>query len=203
VDAFYPDRLDIHQMPQGHAKAEPLISVKGYGRRCPIVKPPFSLQEAAMEFLHQQSVQDNMSRPARTVAPEMTLGDLLRLFSLNDFDAYPVVREERLVGIVSRADSIKPFAAKVATKTLDPNAIVGTTVEQIMSSRVVTVELDATLERVVEVMGAHDFESFPVVDRENRVNGMIARDDVVRALARSTWHTSLPLDLRPSGYAIA
>ena len=156
-----------------------------------------------MKYLHQQSVRDNMSSPARTVAPEMTLGDLLRLFSLNDFDAYPVVRDERLVGIVSRADSIKPFAANVATKTLDPDAIMGTTVEQIMSSLVVTVEFDATLERVVELMGARDFESFPVVDRENRVKGMIARDDVVRALARSTWHTSLPLDLRPLGYAIA
>ena len=155
-----------------------------------------------MEYLHQ-TVRDIMSRPARTVAPEMTLGDLLRLFSSNDFDAYPVVREEKLVGIVSRADSIKPFVIKGATNTLESDAIMGTTVEQIMSSQVLTIELDATLEQAIGLMCARDFESFPVVDQENRVRGMIARDDLVRALARSTWRTPLPLDLRPLGYAIA
>lgn len=155
-----------------------------------------------MEFA-QQTVREIMSRPTRTVAPEMTLGDLLRLFSSSDLDAYPVMRGEKLVGIVSRIDSIKPFAAKAATKALDPDAIMGTTVEQIMSPAVVTVELDATLAQVIDLLDARDFASFPVIDREERVRGMIGRDDVVRALARSTWHTFLPLDLRPVGYAIA
>ena len=151
----------------------------------------------------QQTVREIMSRPVRTVAPEMTLGDLLRLFSSNDFDAYPVTRGETLVGIVSRADSIKPFAAKSTTSTVDPDAIMGTTVEQIMSPGVVTVELDATLGQVVDLMGAHDFESFPIVDAQKRVRGVIARHDVVRALARITWSTSLPPTLQPFGYAIA
>ncbi len=155
-----------------------------------------------MDSFHQP-VREIMSHPARTVAPEMTLGDLLRLFSSDDFDAYPVVRGEKLVGIISRADSIKPFAGKTTNKTTDFDAITGTTVEQVMCSRVVTVELDATLEKVVDLMGAHDFESFPVIDREGRVIGMIACDDVVRALARGASRPCLPRDLRPMGYAIA
>ena len=155
-----------------------------------------------MEYV-QQTVRDIISRPARTVAPEMTLGDLLRLFSSHDLDAYPVVRGEKLVGIVSKADSIKPFTAKVATKALDRDAIMGTTVEQIMSPAIVTVKLEATLGQVLELLAAYDFVSFPVVDRENHVAGIVALDDLVRALAQSTWRTSPPLDLRPVGYAIA
>ncbi len=155
-----------------------------------------------MKCFHQ-TVRDIISRPARTVAPEMTLGDLLRLFSSHDLDAYPVVHGEKLVGIVSKVDSIKPFAAKVATKALDRDAIMGTTVEQIMSPAVVTVRLEATLEQVLDLMAAHGFASFPVTDRNNRVAGIVGRDDLVRALAQSTWHASLPLDLRPVGYAIA
>ena len=65
-----------------------------------------------MEYFHQETVQENLARPAKTVAPEMTLGDLLRLFSSNDFAAYPVVRDEKLVGIVSRAELGQIFCRK-------------------------------------------------------------------------------------------
>jgi CBS domain-containing protein len=155
-----------------------------------------------MEYFHQ-TVREMMSCPVRTVAPEMTLGDLLRLFDASDFDAYPVVRGGELIGIVSRADSIKPFATRVAPQARDCDAIMGTTVEQIMSPRVVSVKLDATLDHVIDLMSAHRFGSFPAVDLENRVKGIIARDDVIRTLANSTWRSSLPLQLRPQGYAIA
>ena len=156
-----------------------------------------------MENFHQETVRENMSRPVRTVAPEMTLGDLLRLFSADDFAAYPVVRNETLVGTVSRADALRPFPAKAGGDVLDFDAIMGTTIEQIMSSRITKVELDATLEQAAQLMAAEASESLPVVDRQNRVRGIIARDDVIRALARDTWRSSLPLELRPMGYAIA
>ena len=155
-----------------------------------------------MEYF-QKTVREIMSRPARTVAPEMTLGDLLRLFSSNDFDAYPVVRGEKLVGIVSRADSIKALDKADGNNAVDFNAIMGTTVEEIMSSRAVTVEPNASLGQVIHLLRVHDFESFPVVDPEHRVKGIIGREDVIRALARDTWPSSLPLPLSPMGYAIA
>ena len=43
-----------------------------------------------------------MTVPARTVAPEMTVGDLLRLFGTDGVDAYPVKSDGRPIGIVSR-----------------------------------------------------------------------------------------------------
>jgi CBS domain-containing protein len=168
----------------------------------PDIESSFS-NEAAMEYFHQEKVRENMSQPAKSVAPEMTLGDLLRISSSSSFGSYPVVREGKLVGIVSRADSIKALDKARSNNTLDFNAIVGTTVEEIMSSLAVTVEADASLEQVIHLMRVHDFESFPVVDREDRVTGVIARDDVIRALARCTWNSSLPLPLSPMGYAIA
>jgi CBS domain-containing protein len=157
-----------------------------------------------MEYFYQETVRNNMASPAKTVDPEMTLSDLLRLFGSNDFAAYPVVRDGKLVGIVSRADSIGPFSAKAGTNTACFDAIMGTTVDQIMSWHVTAVDLDATLDTVVHLMGAHDFESFPVVDQERRVRGIISRQDLIRALARYTWRASpQPLPLSPMGYAIA
>jgi CBS domain-containing protein len=156
-----------------------------------------------MEYFDHGTIQENMIRTAKTVAPELTLGDLLRMFSTGDFTAYPVVRDETLVGIVSRTDSLKPFAGMAATNTVYFDSIMGTTVEEIMSWQVVTVELNATLDKAVQLIETHSFKSFPVIDQEKRVRGIIARDDVIRASTRNARRSSLPLDLRPMGYAIA
>lgn len=83
------------------------------------------------------------------------------------------MRDGKLFGVVSRADSIRPFTAKAGTNTAHFDAIMGTTVEQIMSWHVITVELDATLDTVVHLMGAYDYESFPIVDRQNRVRASL------------------------------
>jgi CBS domain-containing protein len=125
------------------------------------------------------------------------------LFISSGLAAFPVIRDDRLIGIVSRADSIKLFGAKAGSRGPDFDAILGTTVEEIMSSPVIAIEPDATLAELLDLMGACEFDSFPVIDSENHVAGMIARADVIRALERSASRSSLPLDLRPVGYAIA
>lgn len=60
-----------------------------------------------------------MTIPARTVAPEMTVGDLPRLFSADRWDAYPVVSDGKLIGIVSKSDALKPFASDDASPQHD------------------------------------------------------------------------------------
>ena len=43
-----------------------------------------------------------MTRPARTVAPEMTIGDLLLPFATDEVNAYPVESNGRLGSASSR-----------------------------------------------------------------------------------------------------
>ena len=59
---------------------------------------------AMYEFL-QETVANNMTKAVRSVAPEITVGDLYRLFAADDFDAYPVVRDDALVGMAESAPS--------------------------------------------------------------------------------------------------
>ena len=61
------------------------------------------------EFL-QETVADNMTTAVRSITPETTVGDLYRLFAADDFDAYPVVQDGMLVGIVSKLDALEVFA---------------------------------------------------------------------------------------------
>src|ERR1700760_209494 len=91
------------------------------------------------EFL-QECVENNMTRNVRSVAPETTVGELYRLFAADDFDAYPVVRGDVLVGIVSKLDALKVFA--LAEDRMMPRFKEGvaTTVDEIMNSNVIAVD---------------------------------------------------------------
>jgi CBS-domain-containing membrane protein len=151
------------------------------------------------EFL-EETVERNMTSPAKAVAPETTAGDLLRLFATDDLDAYPVVSNGKLVGIVSKADALKAFALTPASILPHYDDMMGTTVDEIMTRQVVTVDSQTRLQHVLHLMGAHHFKSLPVVDQNSRLKGMIAREDVIRALAFCNRRQALPLVAPAVGY---
>lgn len=144
------------------------------------------------EFL-QETVEDNMTKSVRSIAPETTVGDLYRLFAADGFDAYPVVRGEVLVGVVSKLDALKVFG--LATDRILPRYDEGmsTTVDEIMTGDVVTVDAEAKLQRVLELLVKHRVKSLPVVDRRNNLVGIIAREDVMRAMERATLRQYPPV----------
>jgi CBS domain-containing protein len=159
------------------------------------------------EFL-EETVRNNVSRPAKAIAPETTVGDVLRLFAIDEVDAYPVVSSGRLIGIVSKADALRAFALKPGNIVPHYDDAMGTTIGEVMTHHVMTVDPDTKLQRVLHLMGSYHFKSLPVVDGNNRLLGMIAREDIISALARYTRRPSqsqpLPLVAPPvSYYAIA
>jgi CBS domain-containing protein len=135
------------------------------------------------EFL-EETVRHNMTVLAKTIAPETTVGDLLRLFGADNMDAYPVENNGRLVGIVSKADALKAFALRRDYSQAHYDDMMGTIVEEVMSRHVITVDPETKLQCVLHLMEKHHLKSIPVVNASSRLTGMISRDDVIRALAR-------------------
>jgi CBS domain-containing protein len=127
------------------------------------------------------------------VTPETTVGDLYRLFAANDFDAYPVVRGDTLVGVVSKLDALKVFA--LAKDQILPHFVdgMGTTVDEIMTTEVVAVEPETKLQRVLQLMVEHRLKSLPVIDQWRNLVGIIAREDVMKAMARCMQQGEPPL----------
>ena len=126
------------------------------------------------------------------------MSDLLRLFAADDADAFPVESRGQLVGIVSKADALKAFELRPGEMTPHYDDLLGTTVDEVMTRHVMTVDGKTRLQRVLHLMIAHHFKSLPVVDDRNRLLGMIRREDVIRALIHSTRRPALPLR-SPSG----
>jgi CBS domain-containing protein len=144
------------------------------------------------EFL-QERVETNMTRNVRSVAPETTVGDLYRLFAADDFDAYPVVRGDALVGIVSKLDALNVFALSQDHILPRYKEGMATTVDEIMTSDVIAVDGESSLQRVLELLVKHRIKSLPVVDDRRNLVGMIAREDVMRAMERTALRQYPPI----------
>jgi CBS domain-containing protein len=137
------------------------------------------------EFL-QETVEDNMTKTVRSVIPEMLVRDLYGLFAADDIEAYPVVQDETLIGVVSKLDALKVFVFtqdEILPHYRDRMAM---TVDAIMTSEVAAIEPEARLQRALQMMVLHHVKSLPVVDQRRQLIGIIAREDVMRALARCT-----------------
>ncbi|NIN34812.1 MAG: CBS domain-containing protein [Gammaproteobacteria bacterium] len=52
-------------------------------------------------------VSEFMSRDVETVAPEMSVLDLAELFLRTKYRRYPVILDNRLIGLISRRDTLK------------------------------------------------------------------------------------------------
>jgi CBS domain-containing protein len=62
------------------------------------------LAERCRNVLDDTTVRDAMSRPARTVGPDVLLDDAVRLLVAGKINRLPVVTGGRVVGIVTRTD---------------------------------------------------------------------------------------------------
>ena len=127
-----------------------------------------------------------MTQDVKTVTTDVALRDLEAMFERYDFNASPVMEGERIVGLVTKFDFLKAFI--FTTRHLMPHYedLMMRTVGDVMTKNIVHVDSEAPLTRVLEQMIKLKARSFPVLDGDRRLVGMISREDVMRALHRAT-----------------
>jgi CBS domain-containing protein len=121
------------------------------------------------------------------VMPDLTLRDLQAAFERHDFNAFPVVdRDGRMVGLVTKLDFLKAFTFTPEQIVPHYDALMRRTVADVMTEAVIDVDVGLRLTRALELMVQRRARSFPVVDGDGQLVGMIAREDVMRALRDAT-----------------
>lgn len=151
--------------------------------------------------------RDVMQTQVATVAPEMTLVDLERRFLERRVTGFPVVRQGRLVGIVSRSDIVRRLGVEqsLAESLSDYYREVGAfevgtaeslesigrrvgerlenlRVEDVMIHAPITVSPDRPLRDVARVLLEHRIHRVPVVEGD-RLAGIVTTFDLVRWVA--------------------
>jgi CBS domain-containing protein len=132
----------------------------------------------------EETVAKNMTRSVKTVPPQITMRTLHRMFADDDFNGYPVVSEGKLLGVVSKFDFLNCFAFTPSSLIPRYDDLMDKTVADAMTREFVSVDPGTKLQRVLQLMVNHRIRSMPVVDDLGRLVGIIAREDVMRALDR-------------------
>jgi CBS domain-containing protein len=145
------------------------------------------LDHTVYKFL-EQTVAGHMTRAVKTVTRELTVRDLGAMFERDDFNTYPVEEDGQIVGIVTKFDLLKCFAFTPSQMVPRYVELMNRTVADVMISEFIYVRSDTKLTRVLQLMVEHRLRSIPVIDIDHRLAGIIAREDVVRALASCAGH---------------
>ena len=125
-----------------------------------------------------------MTRNAKTVSRNVTLHELGDLFEKDDFNAYPVEEDARIVGLVTKFDFLACFVFSLAYIIPRYEDVMKRTVAEIMTPEFIYVREETKLTRVLQLMVDHRLRSMPVIEGDQQLVGMISREDVMRALQR-------------------
>jgi CBS domain-containing protein len=132
------------------------------------------------------TVGQYMSRDVESVTRKVTLRELEALFEKHDFNAFPVLEKGSLLGLVTKFDFLRAFAFTTGQLVPHYDELMERSVGEVMMEAVIHVEPTVPLTRVLQLMVSLKARSFPVLDRNRRLVGMISREDIMRALKGST-----------------
>lgn len=119
-------------------------------------------------------VDEVMSAPVETSAPDASVTAAARRMRETGVGSLVVVDSEA-VGIVTRTDLVDALAGDRAPEAL--------TVEDVMSGPLLTVAVDASVERAAETLREHDVKHLAVVD-DGALAGIVTTTDLSHYLSR-------------------
>jgi len=133
------------------------------------------------------TVAQFMTRSVVTVNRQTTMHELGALFEKHDFNAFPVVEDDKMLGIVSKFDFLRVFAFTSSQMVPHYDELMNRSVADVMTEAVVHVGPTSPLTRVLELMVSVKARSFPVLeDPDRQLQGIISREDIMRALKETT-----------------
>jgi acetoin utilization protein AcuB len=125
-----------------------------------------------------------MTTEVITVDEDVSLMQASKLMKEHGIKHLPVIKEHRLVGIVSDRD-LKEAQPSDAT-SLDIHELYylldKVKIKSLMSTDLHTTTGEEVIERAAALMLDHDISSLPVVDQEGKLKGIVTKGDLFRGL---------------------
>ena len=128
-------------------------------------------------------VGERMSRPVISVTPDTPINDALAMFRKEHIRRAPVMKDGKLVGIVSERDLLNASPSPVTTLSIwEMNYLISkVTIKNVMTKKVITVEQDTPIEEAARIMADKKIGGVPVVSG-GKVVGIITETDLFKIL---------------------
>ena len=128
-------------------------------------------------------VGERMSSPVITVSPETPIHDALVMFKKEHIRRAPVIKDGKLVGIVSQGDLLNASPSPVSSLSVwEMNYLISkVTVKQVMTKKVKSIDVDTPIEEAARIMADLKIGGMPVM-RSGTIAGMITETDLFKIL---------------------
>ena len=135
-----------------------------------VIHKNMSINEQARQVAIVKRAENGMIYDPVTIRQGCTVGEALNMMAEYHIGGIPVVDDERhLVGIVTNRDL--RFEHRLDRK-----------IDEVMTSEnLVTTHLQTDLAAAAQILKEHKIEKLPVVDKENRLVGLITYKDITKA----------------------
>jgi CBS domain-containing protein len=120
-----------------------------------------------------QQIRDVMTPDVTTVTPEARLTDVARIMRDEDIGSVPVAQGDRLLGMITDRDIVVRALA-------DGDNIDMRTAGDVMTAGVQCCHDDQNVGDVLKEMGDQQIRRLPVVDKEERLVGIVSIGDLSR-----------------------
>lgn len=126
-------------------------------------------------------VGTRMSHPVISVSPEMPVHEALALFKKEHISRAPVIKDGKLLGIVSDYDLLNASPSPATTLSIwEMNYLVSkVTVKQVMTKKVKTIDVNTPIEEAARIMADAKIGGMPVT-RDGKIVGMITATDLFK-----------------------
>ena len=123
-----------------------------------------------------------MTRMVETVNRDVPMRELETKFTAYGFNAFPVQDNGDIVGLITKFDFLSCFSLTPSRMGPRYSELMEWTVADVMMADFIYVHPTTRLPRVLQLMVDHRIKSAPVLDSGQQLRGIIAREDVMRAL---------------------
>jgi CBS domain-containing protein len=120
-----------------------------------------------------ESIRDVMTEKPCAIHADKSVSYAAKMLRDEDVGVAPIVEGDKLIGVLTDRD----IATRVVAEGKDPEQ---TTVREVASKNVVTVDPQQDLDEALRLMAQHQVRRLPVVEEDGRLVGVLAQADVAR-----------------------
>jgi CBS domain-containing protein/anti-sigma regulatory factor (Ser/Thr protein kinase) len=130
------------------------------------------------ELAYELKINEVMSKDLVTVSPDTRMVEALEIFRTHRISGAPVLKENKLAGIISMEDLIHCLQKN------DVNSIVS----KYMTAKTVTVRESDPIIEALKLFVNYHFGRLPVLDTEKNLVGILTKGDITRGILKAIQH---------------